>query len=458
MINLKDLFVRNPWWFGKSHIQEQKWPKRDLFEKIKKSIASTLAINILGLRRVGKSTIMKQLIAEILKDKKEKTNVFYYLFDYSSEIQTSEILDQILELYFSQILHKQVFELKTRIYIFLDEIQYINNYSAVVKKWYDLSGKKIKFILSGSQSLLLRGVSHESLAGRVFEFYLPPLNFGEFLRFKKEKADYDINFNIFNLKSDYPALLFPHERYKEKIKNLALEFISFGQFPETLILNNLLEKNSYIKEAVLGKVIEDIIKIYKIDKTEIFKLYTNHLFENTSSLFELDNLAREAGIQFVTADKFLSYLQNAYLFNILYKKHQSIIKRGRILKKLYSASTNFIFALSEEMQLENNSELFGKIVENLVFNLLSSRFSKLSFWRKGEKEIDFLIKNKDMVLPVEVKIRNTIKSSDYKTILDYCFQKNLKRGIIVSKNLLEKKTFNGIDLFFIPYYLLLFMD
>ena len=188
MILRQELQLKNEWWINNDYKPaESMWPARDLFSVLEANLEHPLMLNIVGLRRVGKSTILKQLIGKLLHQNVKPINIFYFLFDYASQIKKPEFLDEVLSAYFSGILGKPNLSLEERSYVFLDEIQYIDDWQAVVKKYYDLSGKKVKFILTGSQSVLLKGKSKESLAGRIFDFYLPPLSFLEFLKIIRKK-------------------------------------------------------------------------------------------------------------------------------------------------------------------------------------------------------------------------------------------------------------------------------
>ncbi len=455
MINVDNLISQNPWWQKETiQLEEAGWVQRDLYFQIEEELADPFMINILGLRRVGKSSLTKQLIAKLLKSKTPPKNIFYFLFDFSHFVQKPEVLTHVLQTYFDQILQKKIYDLKNRVYVFLDEIQFIENWQAVLKRWYDISGKRIKFVITGSQSLVLKNKSHESLSGRIFDRYLPPLCFQEFLKIKKEKLKPFPKFDLFNLKKDFLNLRFFNENNQRQLENLGREYLSFGQFPECLGIKKNWKKQEYIKESILGRIFEDIFKIYKIEKTEEFKIVAYYFFHNASSIFNLENAAQNAGLQFLTVDSFLKYMESAYLLQTCFKKYRSIIKKGRSLKKIYSTSTNFSFALSETDPLAA-PEIFGKIVENQVFNSLKKSFSQVFFWRKREEEIDFLISRAGRTLPIEVKIQNRIEKNDLKTILKFCEEKKIKEAIIFSKNKLEMATYGITEIFFLPYYFVL---
>jgi predicted AAA+ superfamily ATPase len=279
----------------------------------------------------------------------------------------------------------------------LDEIQYIENWQAVLKRYYDLSNKQIKFIVTGSQSVLLKGKYRESLAGRVFDFYLPPLSFREFLKINREEIKLFDKFDLYSMEKIFGDLSSYNTFFSQKIIALAEEYITVGQFPEIRKLNSLDQKHDYILGSVVGKVLEDCVRVFNIDKVEEFKLVNGQLLDNISSVFELKNIGREIGISFLTLDKYLGFLKESYLVEVLYKYHKSLIKRGRILKKIYTPCVNFVCAKNHfgPEQVEKVPQVFGKIIENVVYNILSLKYAKgddlnnfISFWRQGQKEID----------------------------------------------------------------------
>ncbi|OGH64980.1 MAG: hypothetical protein A2821_00705 [Candidatus Magasanikbacteria bacterium RIFCSPHIGHO2_01_FULL_41_23] len=464
----QELDLKNPWWNNDRHIiEESDFPTRDLFSILEDNLEHTLILNIVGLRRVGKSTLLKQLIAKLLAKKTKPTHIFYFLFDYASQIQKTEFLDEVLSLYFKDVIHNPSlsFGQGEQIYIFLDEIQYIDNWQSVLKRYYDLSGKKIKFIITGSQSVLLKGKNRESLAGRIFDFYLPPLSFREFLRINGEKVETTLSFDVFSLPYNYSTLSQYDAYYGKIIADLSREYLVTGQFPETRKLPNADQRHEYIVESVIGKIQLDCIRIFNIEKADEFKLITRHLLNNIGSIFELTNIGREIEISKKTVEKYFEYLKESYLFEILYKYHKSLIKRGRILKKLYTPCVNFTCALNHytENHLDQVPEAFGKIIENSVYIVLKQKYKgtgiteSLSFWRQGQKEIDFIVLEKNTQVPIEVKFSRTINVKDLRVMTDYMKQKKLTYGVVITRDEMNRKEVNGQTVYFIPYYVFLFL-
>jgi len=466
MISLQELKLKNDWWGSADfNIREADLARRDLFQKLEENLDHSLILNIIGLRRVGKSTILKQLIALLLKRKVKPANIFYFLFDYTSQIKTAEFLEEVLTTYFNEVIKKPYTNLDERVYILLDEIQYIDNWQSVLKKFYDLSNKKIKFITTGSQSVLLKGKYRESLAGRIFDYYLPPLSFREFIIINKEKIKLPDRFDLFDLADNNLKIIDYNLKHGGEIAALAREYMIAGQFPQSRELGSEEAKHEYIMESVIGKVLDDCIRIFKIEKSEEFKLTTYQLIKNISSVFELKNIGQEIAVSQVTLDKYFEYLKESFIVDVLYKYHKSLIKRGRILKKLYIPCANFYPALNRynERHIEEVPDAFGKLVENLVFNVLEQKYennpllSNLSFYRDGAKEIDFIVAKDGDFLPIEVKFSNNINFKEFLVLTDYVKTKKTGYGIVVTKDELSKKEINGQTLYLIPYYLILLM-
>ncbi len=469
ILNKDDFYNKNPWWLDNKIIPpENDWFHRDLYYQLKKDLRLPMILNVLGLRRVGKSTIAKQLIANLLSSNKEPRHIFYYQFDEYKSINTTQNLEDILNYYLEIVLKQKIFVLKKRVYVFFDEIQYVPDWQAVLKKYYDLSNKKIKFVITGSQSILLRKKTRESLAGRILDYYLTPLSFPEFLKIKGKVKNNRLenNFDIFKLDRIWVELEKLNYKHGANLVKESKEYVLTGQFPECLGIDSQTTRNVYLRESVIGKIIEDILTIYDIDKREHFKILSFYLLKNSGNLWEWKNIAREIGLSFLSVNKYFGFLQRGYLFKSLYKKHKTFIKQGRILKKNYTTSSNFVSAM-ENYRLEDfrkNPEAFGHIVETTVFNFLDTHhagdglINKISFWRQGEKEIDFLLKNNKKEISLEVKFANVVNEQNLKALLNYSQQKRSNFSVVITKNKLEQKIIKKQKIYFLPYYLLLLFN
>ena len=428
----------NPWWDGKE-VELPKY-KRHMFAEIDKYMETKQILAIVGLRRVGKTILMKQNIQN-LKIKSE--NIFYFLFD-ELIAQNPDALYDILDYYIKTISGKG------KKYIYLDEIQKVPYWQDVLKRFYDTKND-IKFIVSGSASLQIRK-SKESLAGRIFDFYLPILTFREFLElnsFKIEKSSLEFT----KLKKLYESCL--HK--KPLLENFFIEYILKGAFPE--IANEKDEDiiKNYIKSSVIEKVIfEDIPVVFEVKRKDILSAILEYCSRETSNLLDITSLADMLNVNYQTAKSYLFYLQNSFLIDLLYNYSKSAAKQLRKNKKVHIAHpsiTTTIMNYSRKSLLIE--EVTGRYVESIIFQHAKILSEKLSFWRTPQKEeVDIIIEGKGKI-PIEVKYKNQIKKSETKSLLKFMSKYKIKRGILVTKNIFKKEKIESKEILFIPAWLFL---
>ncbi len=176
-----DLYLFNEWWRTGKVRDSLKGKRRRALNDALRFLSKRQILLIEGLRRVGKTTLMFQIIDYLLLKGVPPFRILYYTFD--EEINS---IEEIINLYKREILKEELS--KGKIYIFFDEVQKHKNWWNKIKILYDLY-PNIKFFLSGSISTLIEAKSKESLAGRVFTYILKPLCFDEFLEFRKVKVD-----------------------------------------------------------------------------------------------------------------------------------------------------------------------------------------------------------------------------------------------------------------------------
>ncbi|KPA18311.1 aaa family atpase [Candidatus Magnetomorum sp. HK-1] len=461
MVQYDQIIDQNPWWIQAKYLPvEASWPHRNLFSTLSDDLSKNLIQLITGLRRVGKSTLLKQIISLLLKEKVAADHILYFSFDKHAIDKNSTSLEALIDTYLSRRLKKRVFEISDSVYLLIDEIQYIDFWQDILKRYYDMN-KLIKFIISGSQSTKLQGKSKESLAGRLIEYNASVLSIDEYLSISGLKNNYKTIWDCQLTHNGFHELYDYHYENHLHLEERLPAYLCYGQFPETLqYAEDIKFGYEYIKESVLGKILEiDIPAYYSIEKVNEFKLMAYHLLTNSSSFYELQNIGRELGISKATSEKYFSYLKNAYIIDVLYKYTKSNIKKGRSLKKAYAKSTNFITAINNyQLQYyEDLPEIFGKIIETYVWQRLISLFDTISLWRKGNREIDFIITNQGDSLKtilVEVKFKNKIRNNEIKYLFSHAADIGCQSVIVVTKSTMEIQTISGIDAYFIPFYLI----
>src|SRR3989338_8045169 len=348
--------------------------KRDIYPEIEKHMGKRFILALVGLRRVGKTTTMYQLIQKLIEAKIKKTAILFFSFD-----EVSAKLNEVLETY--KEIHNKDFR-EEKIYIFLDEIQKCSGWENEIKKYYDLY-PKIKFIISGSESLFIRKKTKETLAGRIFEFTLSTFTFKEYLEFNK------IN------KGDF--------KYETKIKPFFLKFAEKGGFPETFSFKSDKDFKEYISALVVDKIVyKDIPQMFKIEDTEFLKILLELISMNPGMYVDYQSLSRQYGKDRRVIKNYISYLKDSFLITLLgnYRNGSTAIRK---IKRAYPTDNALIYLYKTKIE----EDFFGRMVETLAIN--SSEV--LSFWKNGN-EIDMV---KDDI-PIEVKYKNKIENKEFKHV------------------------------------------
>ena len=425
------LTKQNPWWKNEQiHLPSF---ERDLHTELLKYLNHKQILAIVGLRRVGKTIIMKQLIQKL---NVKKNNICYISFD-DIDFQTYIIAENLIN-YFLEFSDKH-----TMRYLFLDEIQKLPNWPDLLKTIYDTE-ENIKLIISGSASLDLQRYK-ETLAGRILTFHLPVLTFPEYLRYHTMPHVLTSN----NIIHEYDVTFSEKkERYQELFKTYLIK----GAFPELLDVD-IQEKDfiqKYIKESIIEKAITDIARITKEDEKIIYELF-RLLSNSTARLFEISSLANILTVNRNRVSRCISLLEQAFLLKITYNYTASVAKQVRANKKQYAAHSSIIITLLDYPFEVVSTELAGHLVEGIIVNIIDHA----AFWRTPQKdEVDIVVKGKEK-LPIEVKYQSQITSDDIKTLLKFCKKFRCTNGIVVTKTTLEKKNVDGVDILFIPAWFFL---
>lgn len=423
---LREILTQNKHWKNEKSFFEQQKHKRRLFSDLVEYLPERQIISIVGLRRTGKTIILKQLIQHLIEHENIKAgNILFLSFD-EALVAPKMTLKNYLDVFLLDILKK---EAKGLIYIFLDEIQYIEKWQHILKRYYD-TDRAIKFVISGSSSLFLQKKTTESLAGRIYEFKLRPLSFEEFLELADEKSVLLSEYRKYSLpigqvvsvynKADYDTFLAGNGAI---LGRLFEEYLLYYQFPEMVSQKDINKIKKYISESIYKKTIEyDIPKLFGVEKIDELKFLFQMLVNENGSLLEFKTISSEAGIEENTLKKYISYFQESFLVNLIYNYSKSFRKSKRLQKKEYIASPNFFMAFRSDW-VENQTlrpEYFGVLVETYIFNLLKERYQYISFYRKGQEEVDFIAsndyRNSGAHALIEVKYTQSIKWKDIKFI------------------------------------------
>jgi hypothetical protein len=396
--------------------------KREIFNKLVDEIKTRQIISLIGMRRTGKSVLLRQIIDHLIQSEKVgRENILFYSFD-----EEQPKIEDIIKEYKSRT-GKDILKENNRIYIFLDEIQKLENWQNQIKYYYD-NYSNIKFFISGSSSLFIKKNIRESLAGRIYEFTLYPLSFREFLIFR-DKAEFIEKPSMFEdlLKTEFPA--YPKRQFIE-------------------IVNESEEKaGEYVRTLIEKIVYQDIPKIFPIENEELLMKIMKIIASNPGMLSDYKSLSNELGISRVTLSNYFFYLEESFLIRKLYNFSKNNLTSEKRMKKFYLSSTG-LFAF-----LNNNIEE-SKLIENLVVLTAGARF----FWRTPQKyEVDIILTKDNEITPIEIKYKNNISPKEVKNLIRFSRDFDIGKAIMITRDLSERREFelgNGrcVEINFVPVW------
>ncbi len=389
---------------------------RKLFKQLIKEIDSKSITVLTGMRQVGKTTLMRSVFDCIDSDNKTFLDLENPL---NQKIFEEENFDNIL-------INLENFGInsKDKAYLFLDEIQLIPNLVKAIKYLYD--HYQIKFFLTGSSSFYLKGLFPESLAGRKIIYELFPLDFEEFLIFKKKEKKF---FEKFIQKAGKKNKI-----SFEKYNRLYDEYLQFGGFPAVVVEDDRKRKSSMIEDIFKSYFEKDVKTL--ADFKEINKLRDLILLltARVGSKIEITKIASELGLSRETIYSYLGFLEKTYFIFLLTPYSRSVDSEVRGAKKIYFCDTGLLNYLGKIPS--------GVNFENVVFQNLRN-YGDLNYYQKYKgPEIDFILNKKTAF---EVKICGDINSLVKLEKLSKALK--LKESYLITKKYLShKKAIIGLDI------------
>jgi predicted AAA+ superfamily ATPase len=412
-----DLQDFNPWWKTGKISPEFTGRKRKIFDEIVRYINKRQIVLFTGLRRVGKTTLMYQIIEALIKKNTDPYHILYFSFD-----EMRYDIEEIIKQYETDVLQNDIS--KKKVYIFLDEIQKLDGWPSKVKLLYD-SNPKLKIFLTGSAQITMWQGTRESLAGRFFDFMIKPLDFEEYLDFKEVAID----------------------KHREKIfendlKRHMAVLLKTGGFIEALDMDEPVLRK-YLKESLLERVIfVDIPQTFKLDLPELLMKLLTITASQPGFYLDYKNLSNDLNVDQRTIANYISYLEYALFLQKLYNYSRNLLTSEKKVKKLYPYNTAFTLALNPQAELPS-------VMEQFFINNLDAKF----FLKTPQKEeIDIIYTSEKTILPIEIKIIAKVGRGDVKTLFKFLERNKLDRALLVTLDTETKFEKDGLLIEAIPYW------
>jgi len=407
----------NPWWvYGKVPDNKKRILRPDVLKDITSILGIKETICITGVRRCGKSTIIYQAINHLIKNGVKPENILYFNLDEPFKDKSTGILDSLFENFI------ELNNPSGRKYIFLDEIQDIDNWEKWIKKYYDLYDTDVKFVITGSNSTMLSDRLSTLLTGRIISKVIFPLSFKEYLEFVGfELQDADIQ--------------------KNEVMHHFLNYMNNGGFPEVVLESDTEINNLRLNEYFNSIMLRDIVISRNIRGSSKLIELANYSLTNVSALLSYSNISKAIGLSVNSLKEYLRYMEQAYLifqlnfFSYSMKTSLSIQKP----KKIYCIDNGLRNAVSFKFSPDD-----GKLAENLTLIELKRRKCEVYYW-KEKREVDFVVRNQDnSLIAINTSYTDVIDEREVKALIEFkeSFRERAAKLMLLTRNV--ERTEDGI--------------
>ena len=362
-------YAFNPWWEEKSF--ESGIAREDYLEKI--DLRRKQIEVIIGSRRIGKTTFIKQIISKQIERGFPNNRLLYLALDHPRLSRIS--ISEHIKLFRKIFMHSR----SQNLLLFLDEVQESPNWETELKSIYDL--ENVKIICTGSTSNSIKSQGGK-LTGRQIVTTIYPLSFKEFLSFKKIK-------------------LARAEDYK--YEKLVEEYLQTGGYPE----NVLLPSEEYLQNLLEDIIARDLIRLFPIKKPGVLKDLLLLLASSVGSRTSFNKLSNVLDISVDTVKEYINYLETAFLVKSMQKWSPSYTDRIYAAKKIYLIDTGIKTLLTGKRDL-------GAKAENAVFVHFLRKKKACGYYAESQREVDFVRGDFNNPLPVEVKYSSGFDRQDRK--------------------------------------------
>ena len=341
--------------------------KKDLkrieyIDKIRPFFDSDIIKVITGIRRSGKSKLLDMIIKEIIKNGVDDSHIIKINFD---DMEYDFLLDaKSLDTYI-----KEHIKDKKKYYIFLDEIQNVDEFEKAIESLF--ASKNVSIFITGSNSKLLSGELATLLTGRTVEFEVKPFTFYEYNEYS----------HINNLRFD------EEEKFNDYIK--------WGGFPLRFDYDKEDATTQYLSNLYKSIIEKDILGRYDIKNKNLFKRIANYLMINPGKLISIENIIKYIGtnekekVSNRTIYNYIEYLSNAYLIQAIKKYNIKGKTELKNIDKYYIIDTGFSYIQTNKIIFDDSF-----LLENIIYNELIYQGYEVFVGKTYKSEVDFVaIKN-----------------------------------------------------------------
>lgn len=373
---------------------------------------------ITGIRRSGKSYLLKMYEEYLLENGIDESHILYInMEEYRNEKYTNP------DVLYKHIKTKYENVKKGKFYIFIDEIQEVENWQRLI------NGIRVEFdsdiYITGSNASLLSGELATYLSGRYIEIHVYPLSFKEYIDFRNSRESYDVQFYDYIENGGFPSVVL---QVSDELRKSALSGIL-----DSIILKDVFYRGKISDEKTLNSVID-------------------YVFDNIGNIISGNKIANYLTsngnkVTNVTVDKYLSLLEKAF---IIFKAERYDIRGKERLKNLgkYYIIDN---GLRNKKLVKTYKDNLGSQVENIVYIELKRRGYEVNVGKYNNQEIDFIIRKDKKIEYFQVTRQIPDDSRESGNLLQ--LPDNFKKTIITA-NRMDVGYIDGIEVKHVVDFLL----
>lgn len=394
---------------------EKLYKREDYLSKIRGFYDDTMIKVITGIRRCGKSYLLKTIIEELKEKGVKDKDIIYIELDSKTykNIKTPEELEKTID----NLVKDNDFK-----YLFIDEVQNVKGYEKIINAYRE--EENFSIFLTGSNSYLLSGELMTKLTGRYIEIEMLPLNFYEYVDMKK----------------------FLNKKIDTNIYREFEEFIREGGFPGSLKYDTYEDKLLYTRSIIEQIFDKDIKNHKKIKDKSLFEVIQKFVIGNFGSVISVGSiynyLTKDNNI-LVDRRTIKSYIEVLEKSKIIYPCDLFDIKSKKVLegeKKYYLADLSIYYALNTDNRIN-----YGPVLENVLFSYLKSRNYSLSVGKIGSLECDFIArKGVDEYFYIQVSKNIDDKKTEEREYKPFYEIKEMYPRYLFTSDMIFKKNVDGI--------------
>lgn len=439
---VKVLRQYNPWWRNPAAIKEESKPQKRLayYEALNMIKHRTLRrfVVLSGARRVGKTTIMYQMIDHLIDKEINPKNILYISFD--NPIAKLVDVETVISIY------ESLYPIEGIKYIFFDEIQYTESWELWMKVIYD-SRRDIRLTATGSASPILEKGAADSGTGRWSVLKIPTMSFYEYCRLLQiEEVLLPGNLKLTDLIKMSNAELGDLMDRFVSLEGHFNRYLMIGGFPELVLSDDDFYAQRMLREDVVDKVIKrDVLTLFNIRSPLLMEKLFLYLCMNTTGIFSVTTAAKE--LENTSVSTIDSYIEALQMSNLIYlAKPMDVGSKGALKgkPKIFIADAAIRNAVLMIDDVLSNEKELGVMVETAVYKHIVSFYqgstAQLGYFRKAkdnQKEVDVVIALPHEKILCEVKYRSNSHVPVSDAIVELCKDENanVTNAFLITKQL-----------------------